>query len=216
MTPAIRPRPSTWILRFKHHRTTILLHVDPLQKLSSVRAELLKAVRQTCPHGTLNGHTVPDDEGDVLLARPVDSDDLSLGWQALEREDEVEKAVKEDAKGKGKAAVGSSANKAGKDKLTACPQGVGLQDGGVVAFKFRSELDAVARDKDEGIEVEEDDEDRLDGETLVGAGGPPEKWDVVVPTLEETYGDALPLAGDGAEGEGGEELLSFPPPATLG
>ncbi|KAK4921001.1 hypothetical protein LTR49_011545 [Elasticomyces elasticus] len=173
MTPTIRPKPTTWILRFKHHRTTVLLHVDPLQSLAVIRAELLKAVTQTNPSGRLNGRTIPQDANEVLLARPSDSQDLSLGWESLEVH-EVEGAAREDGKGKGKAVA------------------VGLQDGGVVAFKFRSELTAAARDEDEGIEVDEDD-GGLDGETLVGEGaGAPEKWDVVVPTMEETYGDGPP------------------------
>ncbi|KAK5713323.1 hypothetical protein LTR17_017633 [Elasticomyces elasticus] len=182
MTPTIRPKPTTWILRFKHHRTTVLLHVDPLQSLTAIRAELLKA-----------------DANEVLLARPSDSQDLSLGWESLDVH-EGEGAAREDGKGKGKAVVGTS-KRGSKDKLVDCPQAVGLQDGGVVAFKFRSELTAAARDEDEGIEVDEDD-GGLDGETLVGEGaGAPEKWDVVVPTMEETYGDGPPrLPGnDGAE-----------------
>ncbi|KAK5722753.1 hypothetical protein LTR15_005986 [Elasticomyces elasticus] len=193
MTPTIRPKPTTWILRFKHHRTTVLLHVDPLQSLAAIRAELLKAVTQTNPSGRLNGHTIPQDANEVLLARPSDSQDLSLGWESLEVH-EVEGASREDGKGKGKAVVGSStgAKRGSKDKLVDCPQAVGLQDGGVVAFKFRSEFTAAARDEDEGIEVDEE-YGGLDGETLVGEGaGTPEKWDVVVPTMEETYGDGPP------------------------
>ena len=61
-----------------------------------------------------------------------------------------------------------------------------MRDGGVVAFRFRSEKDAEAANRDEGVE---DMEEKLDGETLVG-DPVAERWDVVVPSMEETYGDA--------------------------
>ena len=184
-----------------------MLHVDPLQKLPAVRAELLKAIQQTNPSGHLNGQAIPEDPSEILLARPMDSNNLDLGWEAIERDvdDGLEEALKEDAKGKGKgkAAVGSSASakkgSSAKD-VADCPQGVGLRDGGIVAFKFRSEgADAVAtRDKDEGIDVD-DEEGGLDGETLVGEERR-ETWDVVVPTLEDTYGDeGPPRAGEELE-----------------
>ncbi|KAK3073335.1 hypothetical protein LTR53_005183 [Teratosphaeriaceae sp. CCFEE 6253] len=193
MTPAVPPTRHTWILRFKQHRTTILLHVDPLQKLSAVRAELLKAIQQTNPSGLLNGRAVPESAQDILLARPADSNDLSLGWEPIGEGSEggLDRTPKDDAKGKGKgkAAVGPtlSAKAGGKTDATDSPQGVGLRDGGVVAFKFRSE--SVAKGGDAVIDIGEDgDEKALDGETLVGEARP-EKWDVVVPTMEETYGD---------------------------
>lgn len=197
MTPAIKLNSTTWTLRCKHNRTTVLLHVDPLQSLSSVRAELLKAVQQTRPDGKLNGHVIPDTEDDVLLARPADINDLSAGWEPLEREDEFAEAMEEEkssSKGKGKA--GASKSKA--TQVTDCPQGAGLRDGGVVAFKFRGQRAATERD----AVVDSDDEEgleKLDGETLVGEPAA-EKWDVVVPSLEETYkeeegaeDDAIPI-----------------------
>ncbi|KAK0355409.1 hypothetical protein LTR02_008797 [Friedmanniomyces endolithicus] len=214
MTPAVRPKPSTWILRFKHHRTTILLHVDPLQEFTSIRAELLKAIQQTCPHGTLNGHAIPEDAGELLLARPVDSNDLSLGWKVLARE--AGEGAEQEVKGKGKAPVvmANSGKKVVKGKPTDCPQAVGLRDGDMVAFKFRSEVGTGTRDQGEG------DEGEQDGEKLVGEGGALEKWDVVVPTLEDTYGDSLPLAGDGGDGggvgNGDEEDSRNPTRAIMG
>ncbi|KAK0251091.1 hypothetical protein LTR01_005228 [Friedmanniomyces endolithicus] len=184
MTPAIRPKSSTWILRFKHHRTTILLHVDPLQEFTSIRAELLKAIQQTCPHGEL------------LLARPLDSNDLSLGWKALSKE--AGEGAEAEGKGKGKApvAMANSGKKVVKGKPTDCPQAVGLRDGDMVAFRFRSEVGTATKDQDEV------DKGEQDGETVVGDSGVREKWDVVIPTLEDTYGDSLPLAGDGGDGDG--------------
>ncbi|KAK5130565.1 hypothetical protein LTR08_001945 [Meristemomyces frigidus] len=178
MTPAIAINSTTWTLRCKHHRTTLLLHVDPLQPLSSVRAELLKALQQTHPSGTLNGAVIPDHEADILLARQLTHDDLSLSWEALDQDNELGNADEQSAKGKGK--VGGRAAKS--NKLTDCPQGAGLRDGGVVAFKFRSRAARVMEDSDG------EEQESLDGETLVGAPVA-ERWDVVVPTMEETYRD---------------------------
>jgi hypothetical protein len=192
MTPAIKPTPNTWTLRFKHHRATVLLHVDPLQKLHSVRAELLKAVWQTARDGKLNGHAIPTDANDILLARPVDINDLTAGWEQLEADDGLEEALRQaDAKGKSAASASASskASKANKDIATDSPMGAGLTDGGVVAFKFRSEMEG-ARDQggvDEGVDVEAGGEE-LEGETLVGEPGR-QAWDVVLPSMDETCGE---------------------------
>ncbi|KXL50336.1 hypothetical protein M433DRAFT_28959, partial [Acidomyces richmondensis BFW] len=180
------PNSRTWTLHFKHHRTTILLHVDPLQKLSSIRAELLKAIQQTSRDGKLNGHNIPSTESDVLLAKPKDAIDLSQGWEPL-AENDIFSGNEKSGKGKGKITITSASNRTSKDKLLDCPQGAGLRDGGVVAFKFRSEQEAQMQDaKDEAIDVDEDD--KLDGETLVGEPSM-ETWDVVVPSLEDAYGE---------------------------
>ncbi|TKA31674.1 hypothetical protein B0A50_01752 [Salinomyces thailandicus] len=186
MTPAIPLHSRTWTLRFKNQRSTVLLHVDPLQQLSSVRAELLIALQQTHPDGMLHGQRLPDTDEDILLARPADIHDLTLGWDPLARDEALENALAEESnstgKGKGKAGASGKA-KSAKDKLSDCPQGAGLRDGGVVAFKFKSQ---AAAERDEGIEV--DEHDGLDNDMLVSAPDK-ERWDVVVPTMEETYGD---------------------------
>lgn len=179
--PPIQPNARTWTLRLKHHKTTILLHADPIQKLSSLRAELLAALQQTNPSGELNGHPIPTSADDILLARPVDINDLRQGYTRLEQKTPF--ADDADAKGKGKASTAVAtpgAGAKGKGKLTDCPQGVGLRDGGVVAFRFRGEDDGVKGDRDgeEGFEMLEEDRE---------GGG--EAWDVVVPTIEETYAE---------------------------
>ena len=179
MTPSIKPTSTTWTLRFKFARTTILLHVDPLQPLPSVRAELLKAVQQTFPSGSMHGTTIPESESDIMLARPVDDADLELGWEALEVDD-LALGDEESVKGKGKAK---------KNKITDCPQGAGLRDGGVVAFKFRSQAGGEGEQVMEDSDEEEEKEDwESTGQTLVGEPVA-EKWNVVVPTMEETYRD---------------------------
>ncbi|WPH01770.1 Hypothetical protein R9X50_00462200 [Acrodontium crateriforme] len=182
MTPAIEPSGSTWTLRFKHNRSTVVLHVDPLQSFSSIRNELLKAIQQTHPSGTLNNHTIPSDADDILLARPVDINDLSLGWETLEQDDNDGLFDETNrGKGKGKAVVGRGK---GKENPTSCPKVAGLRDGGMVAFKFKSE--SVG-------EVEE--EDRLDDDTLV-RGSRDEKWDVVLACAEDEFDGCHAEVGD--------------------
>ena len=179
------PNPRTWTLRFKYNRTTVLLYVDPLQPLASVRAELLKAIQQTNPSGKFNGQNIPSDAGEILLAKPVDINDLSAGWEQLERRDKDADlfADEEMISGKGKAKAGSpwSAAKKEDKKLLDCPQGARLRDGGVVAFKFRSQEEP---DDSEWEKVGGDDD-----EILAGLEEKEEKWDVMVPTIDETYAD---------------------------
>ena len=161
------------------------MHADPSTKLSVLKAELLKALRETHPDGTLNEHRIPKSAEDILLARPVDINDLSLGWEPLEQADEFDEELS-DAKGKGKAAIGAVGKNKGKAKsaVTDSPQGAGLRDSGVVAFKFRSE-EEKAKETFGGEEYENVDE-LGDGVLAEDRKG---KWDVVVPSLEETYGE---------------------------
>lgn len=163
MLKTVTPNPRTWTLRFKNARTTIIVEVDPLQPLSDVRAELLKAIQQTHPDGKLNGHEIPQNPDEIKLGRPVNINMLSEGYVSLETEVADEEPT---GKGKGKA----SAVKPKSTSLKSCPQEAGLRDGGLVAFKFKSEDDVE--------EVEADDF------TVVQ-----EKWNVIIPTMEETYGD---------------------------
>lgn len=200
--PSITPNSRTWTLRFKHHKTTILLHAEPIQKLSSIRADLLAALQQTNPSGELNGQKIPQNPDDIILARPADINDLSQGWERLEQKAPfADEANDSDAKGKGKgkAITSTPGSGAGKTKAGAqmkdCPQGAGLRDGSIVAFKFRSE-DRELRES----EAEDDfvmlDEDR---EGVEGRDG----FDVVVPTIEETYAEEDAAAVEAAAGRGG-------------
>jgi hypothetical protein len=157
-----KPTPHTWTLRFKHNRSTIFLEVDPLQRLSSVRAELLQAIKETNPTGKLNGQDIPSNSEDIILGRAVDRNNLKLGFHAIEND-----ASEPDLKGKGKAAAtGNGKSKAVGSDLKDCPQGAELKNADVVAFKFKTGK-------------EDEDVDELQAE----------QWDVVVPTMEDTYGD---------------------------
>ncbi|KAI7169217.1 hypothetical protein D0869_11572 [Hortaea werneckii] len=200
MAPPINLNSQTWTIRFKHQRTTVLLHVDPQQQLDSVRAELLKALGQVCPDGFLHGHRLPDSEADILLAVPTDINDLNLGWDAVDRDEAVENAIEEEkgsGKGKGKAGV-TGKGKASAGRSSDCPQTVGFRDGGIVAFKFRTQREA------------ERDGNMATDEALV-SGGEKEQWDVVVPTLDETYAEGE--EAEGAEGVEGDEEIPVPTPS---
>ena len=185
-----KPTSSTWTIRFKHHRTTILLHIDPQQTFSTIRADLLKAISDTNPNGTFNNQTIPRNPDNVLLARPIDPNDLTYGWELLQRSDgDDDSGLSGKGKGKGKAGVSATGGKARKEnRFEDCPQGAGLKDGSVVAFKFKSTEDAGWQ----AVDGEGEDED---------IAIPTEEWDVVVPSMEETYGDQDAMEQDvGDEG----------------
>lgn len=139
---------------------TLLVEVDPVQKLSDVRAELLQAIHDTNPSGELNGLAIPKNPDDIILGRAIERNNLTLGFISITSDLEGG-----EAQGKGKTAA-SSATKSVTGFLKDSPQGAGLRTGDVVAFKFK--------DNGEG----KGEEDEL-----------AEKWDVVIPTMEETYGD---------------------------
>ncbi|KAK4626405.1 hypothetical protein CLAFUW4_04962 [Fulvia fulva] len=166
------PRPHTLTLRFKQQRTTILLEVEPLQKLSEIRALLLHAIQQTHQSGNINGQDIPQNSDQVKLGKAVDRHNLKLGFTSLDKE-----LPEEAPTGKGKGKV-SATNKSATSQLKDCPQGVGLKSGDVVAFKFA--------DQDEAAMVD------MEGEIV-------EKWDVSIPTLEEAYGDEGGDEGVGLE-----------------
>ncbi|KAL2350818.1 hypothetical protein BJ546DRAFT_890890 [Cryomyces antarcticus] len=179
------PTPLTWTIRLKQRTRTVLLHADPLQRIDTIKAELLRALKQTSKDGMLYGLAIPEDASDVLLARPNDILDPQSGWTSLD-EDEGTK----NGKGKGKAKATAPSTAAGNKRkrgTTAgaldCLQGLGLKDNAVLAFKFRQAREDRGGDNDdEGLGLED------------------EEWDVVIPSFEDQYG--VENLGDvGAQGE---------------
>lgn len=155
----VTPTPRTWTLRFKHHSTTVLLEVEPLQKLPEVKTELLIALTETHPSGQINGYTIPKNVDYVQLGRAVDRNNLKLGYVSIDKQEENGETP---GKGKGKVAANAT-TKAAASQLKDCPQGAGFRNGDVVAFRFSD----PSEEQDAGAD----------------------KWDVVIPTLEDTYGD---------------------------
>ena len=134
---------------------------------------------------------IPGTADEIELARPADINDLSAGWEPLEPKGEKDDAA-DGGKGKAKAASSSktkSKDAAGKNTLKDCPKGAGLRDGGIVAFKFREKDE----DEDEWEKVEGGD----DAEIVVKEKE--ERWDVVVPSVEETYGEGHEGVDEGVE-----------------
>jgi len=154
---AITPSPLTWTLRFKHHKSTTLLHVDPLQSMDSMKSELLRALQIIhTNHRLPNGTAIPSKSSDVIFGIPVDVHDLSLGWKRVDADDDD---FEDDAQTKNKKSVRAAGFP--KDNPTAA----GLKDGSVVAYRFTTD----GAQEDEGISGVEED-----------------KWDVVLPSMDDT------------------------------
>lgn len=161
------PSATTWTLRLKHHKTTVLLHIDPLQTLSSVKSHLLTALQQTCPSNEISGRTLPSNADDFALAKPQDVHDVSLGWERIDGVSEGDESGK--GKGKGRA-----------DWAKDTVKGAGVKDNGVLAFQWETEEEKREREKKEDAADEEDD---------LGLGEEKRwEWDVVIPSWEDAYG----------------------------
>lgn len=142
------PDQHYWTFRFKRHKTTILLFVTETQTFTSIKADLLEAIKAT-GISEINGAELPADPNDIILGLPVDKNDLTLGWVDLEipEKDDDEKETK--SKGARKDSV-----------LNASPLGAGLRDGAVLAFKFRRD-DEDGGDWDVVMPIYEEEEDEV-------------------------------------------------------
>ncbi|KAF4312741.1 hypothetical protein GTA08_BOTSDO11856 [Botryosphaeria dothidea] len=144
--PAIDPSSTTWTLRFKHDKTTVLLHADALQTLTSIRTELLHALRETSPDG-IAGKPLPSDPQDIQLAKMKDTSDPDKGWVLL-----TGTGGRAGSKGKGKSGAGDGSLKA-----------EGVKDNAVLAFRWGvSAGTKEAGEEDMDIEDEGGDEDGWD------------------------------------------------------
>lgn len=116
---------STWTLRFKIHKTTVFLFVTPTQSFTSIKADLLEAIKATGLK-EINNISVPADPEDIIFGVAQDRKDPSRGWTGLEipELDDLTGAKKGVRKG---------------SVLNQTPQGAGLINGQAMAFKFRTE-----------------------------------------------------------------------------
>ncbi|KAJ4368606.1 hypothetical protein N0V86_009513 [Didymella sp. IMI 355093] len=108
-----QPTPSTWTLRLKSHRTTVLLHIDPLSTFATIKATLYAALSDTGLQATEHGPSIdlPNSASDIQLGRPLDPLDPGAGfalgeWEAQPDDDEVVIEDEDKGKGKGKAVQG--------------------------------------------------------------------------------------------------------------
>jgi hypothetical protein len=143
MPPLDSNLPEPWTIRLKHHKTTILLHISPLTTLTSIKQDLLKGLSERQTDGLLNGHKIPTEITEIRFAKPKDPLDIEQGWEEIS--DEPDEIAK----------------------------GVGLKDGGVLAFRFVEEAETGGEEEDE-MEI---DDRRMKGE-----------WDVVIPKFDDDFG----------------------------
>ncbi|KAK7537399.1 uncharacterized protein J3D65DRAFT_625382 [Phyllosticta citribraziliensis] len=173
-----KPTPATLTLRLKFHRTTVLLHADPLLSSSALQSDLLHALRDTHPSNILHGRPLPASPGALQIARLVDPTDAEQGWveiigssenDDIDAEDEEEAPRKKGpgrpstGKGKGKGAATSSSAIGGAGKSL---KELGVKEGMALAFRWAGEV-------------------QRDGEVEVLEW---EDWDVQWPRYEDTYG----------------------------
>jgi hypothetical protein len=184
------PSPQTWTLRLKSHKTTVLLHVEPLHTFSTIKAYLYDALQETELKDPETGELIPlpPSPSDIQLGRPVDINDAHQGFQLGEWEytggDEEEEEGS--GKGKGKAKAGGKANGA---SVNDCPKGAGLRDGAVLAFRWAGD----------GSWDGDDDDEMAEGR----AGKEGDMWGVTFATFEDAYGvENETDVGGGKEYEG--------------
>ncbi|KAL9103734.1 MAG: hypothetical protein Q9163_001238 [Psora crenata] len=124
MPPKAKNLQSDLTLRFKYHKTTILLLCQQSQSFTSIKQDLLDSIRAT-GITEINGTPLPSSAEDVILGVPLDKNDIDKGWVNLEIPEFDESEVK--GKGVKKGSV-----------LNQSPLGAGLKDGALLAFKFQN------------------------------------------------------------------------------
>lgn len=128
---------------FKKHKTTVLLSLQPHEPLTAVKEKLLEAFKSRNMI-EINGEPLPSDSALIEFGVPVDRSDLVKGWNLLQS------AGGEESKGT-----------AGKRASSGTVIAAGLDNGYLVAFRFRKEGDEV------------------------DAGLNDPGWDVVIPSFDD-------------------------------
>ncbi|RMZ68443.1 Kinesin 6 [Pyrenophora seminiperda CCB06] len=129
----VEPEPLTWTLRLKSHKTTVLLHVDPLSTFESIKTYLYNALQETGLNhpDTEEPIPLPPSASDIQFGRPVNINDASEGFQlGLWEYTNAEEEEEDVGKGKGKAKAKAV------PVVKQCPKGAGLRDGSVLAFRW--------------------------------------------------------------------------------
>jgi hypothetical protein len=185
------PSPQTWTLRLKSRKTTVLLHVDPLDTFSTIKSNLYNALQETGlkDPDTREPISLPDSPSDIQLARPVDVHDAQQGFQLGEWERSVDESEEDGGKGKGKA---KASNKSGSGttagNMRDCPKGAGLKDGSVLAFRWAGDGTV------DGGDDADMDQDLEQGSNM---------WGVKLASFDDAYGVSNETdVGGGREFEG--------------
>lgn len=118
-------------MRFRQHKTTIVLLTSPTQPFTTIKKDLLAAIKAT-GISDIDGNLLPSDPESIVFGVPHDKNDIGKGWLPLK----IPELEDGDTKGKGirKGTV-----------LNESPLGAGLQNGALLAFKFQ-EVDAEEDD----------------------------------------------------------------------
>ncbi|KAL1994510.1 hypothetical protein VTN49DRAFT_1980 [Thermomyces lanuginosus] len=151
-----KPDPLSWTLRFKKHKTTVLLMLPAEESIDSTKEKLLHALKARDTK-EINGDPVPDDPSDIELGVPIDPNEPNKGWTLLEPDDHTEEAN------------GGTKKSTARSKAAMKPtlQSVNIRNNQAIAFRFRQRRD------------EQDDLDDL--ERQIDDPG----WDVVLPSLDD-------------------------------
>ncbi|KAJ5628994.1 hypothetical protein N7490_011222 [Penicillium lividum] len=139
-------------LLFKKHKITILLSLQPHESLAAVKNKLLEALNSREIH-QINGEPIPDDPTYIDFGIPVDRSELEKGWTRI-----------------GKAATTNSGSKQSTGRTGDTVLATGLENGHIVAFRFRKP-DEVEKDA-------ENDELEMDADQEEG-------WDVILPSFDD-------------------------------
>ncbi|KAL9638624.1 MAG: hypothetical protein Q9164_001431 [Protoblastenia rupestris] len=139
MPPKAKNLQSDLTLRFKYHKTTVVLLCQQSQSFKSIKQDLLDSIEATGIKD-IQGESLPSDPESIILGVPLDKNDIGKGWVNLE----IPEFDEAEAKGKG-VKKGSVLNQS--------PLGAGLKDGAVLAFKFQKEDTTDEMDLDDDWDV---------------------------------------------------------------
>jgi hypothetical protein len=176
------PDPTSWTLRLKSQKTTVLLQTNPLHTFGTIKSRLYSVLQETSLKDQ-NGNRIPlpGSPEDIQLGKPANINDPRDGfvpgeWEAngLQEDDEAP-----NPKGKGKGKPKDTEELATPSNIKNCPKGANLRDGSVLAFRWRGQ----------GMESAWEEEDVEDDEDLVMVGGEGKSlWGVKIASFEDGYG----------------------------
>lgn len=200
------PDSTSWTLRLKSHKTTVLLQINPLHTFETIKKELYTALRDTGLRDLKdNDIPLPASAEDIQLGRPVNINDPRSGFVIGEWEPSGNLEVEaEDAnltgkgKGKGRPKKNIDADSiASSSNIRNCPKGANLKDGAVLAFRWQGPGMEDAWDEDETLGLDSDDDEKKISTGIVGVKS---MWAVKIASFEDSYG----VENEGDLGGGGE------------
>lgn len=145
-------------MKFKSHKTTVVLHIDPLQSIQSIKEELLRVLTETQPQSLHSGTEMPTNASSISLAKPIEGHDPSSGWTELFDADGNITTGNEPLSKKRKV------NDGGVKIQDQCMKTAGIKDGATLAYRF-DDGTAAGLEDDRGwtVAVPNPDEGLSDG-----------------------------------------------------